>query len=206
MRLFPRRPFNLDTDRQTPMFIHKPVVKYRVLAVLLAVPLAAVSWLTWKLLGLGFPQNFWMWFIYGLSISIVAIGFGLVVMCWIYAPRMRNASTPDSEIGMNRDEAVAKRRHLPDILICAALIAYAAWSLRQNSFAFPTKTGWTSMEGQAMWMLIGAIVCIVANRMTVVASHYDRSDRKRAYIDVAGAAFWFAWTFFFAALIAQHFR
>lgn len=185
------------------MFIHSQVVRSRVFALALLVPVSVLAWLLSSVLEAGNTTAAGTVLVGVLTLCVAAMLFACVLL-WVKAAEIgqqRKLPDPEHWTGPNHIEPSTRFAY---VLGSCVLLAYGVYALLVDDFYLPGKRGsGMHFHGRSAWLMFGSICCVVINLVSMVVDHYDRRNNELMYAHVATAAEWFAWTFFAAALLSQ---
>lgn len=116
-----------------------------------------------------------------------------------------NAQHRKSKAGQNPNHIPFEERVI-NIILSAIIFVYAAHGVLTDDFYIPGRSaGGTHYHGEPTWILFVAVLCAVANLMSVIVDHYDKRDNVKNYKLFARLAQFAGWTLFVLALVLEAF-
>lgn len=92
------------------------------------------------------------------------------------------------------------------IILSGALFIYGTFGVIIDDLFVPGKrSSGTHYHGEPAWMIYGAVLCAVANLVSVVVDHYDQRDNEINYKRFARITQIAGWTLFILALTLDSF-
>lgn len=186
------------------MFVHSPVVKLRVIAVLLG---AFVAYMVGMLnpfavqaANQGAAVLIWIFDTFLIGI------IGLCYYLWRVAPQAPPVVLPDPS-KWDRPNEIPRDIRIRNSAIAVMLTAYGTYGLYIDDIYVPAKHGnGAHLSGVGAWLMYLSMLCATAKLVSVVVDHYDKRNNELAYAHVGAAAEWLGWTFFLLALGTMFFR
>lgn len=122
----------------------------------------------------------------------------------------------DARAHRRRVDAVAGQLHVPNhipakervgnVLLSLALFGYGTYGALHDDIYVPGKrSAGVHMHGTPMWVVYGAMLCAVANLMSVVVDHYDVRANEINYKRFARVTQGLGWALLIGAFLLDWF-
>jgi hypothetical protein len=144
-----------------------------------------------------------------ISLNTNEIDFNIKLLVEIITEKLNSIETPLTEIITNYQRkpytpnTVPTKKRTIHIILSLAIITHAGYGLIIGKLLIPAKRGrYLELHGFSAYIMLVALLLLVANLIATVIDHYDRQNNEDAYRKFKKISFRLGWSFWSCALIS----